>query len=280
MVIIVLALLFTAVAWHFLRSSREDAFSVAFLDVGQADATLFSFDDGQRMLVDCGRDRRVLDGLGRHMRFFERTIDILAVTHPDVDHFGGCIDVLKRFEVGHVWLSSMQAEDRQWQSFLDVAREVVLITSTQNVAMGSARVSLLYPQVDISESSTIKSNDRSLVMRVQGPFSVLLTGDAEEGLEQHLVDVYGGKLASDILQVGHHGSNSSSIEPFVSAVSPVVSVISSGKDNRYGHPTRRVLARLRRASSTIFRTDKQGDIMCSQGDMHTPWCRSAKNLIY
>lgn len=274
-----LLLMLTLIAWFFAISVQSE-FEVIFLDVGQGDATLFSFRDGSRMLVDCGRDRVVLQGLGRSLPFFERTIDILAVTHPDVDHFGGCIDVLERFDVGQVWISSTDGDDKQWDEFLALAHEPTIIKEPQERIFGGATVSILYPDIDITASSTIKSNNKSLVLRVQADFSVLLTGDAEVSLEEYLSTTYGSKMHSDILQVGHHGSNTSSIEPFIEVVSPEISVVSAGKNNRYGHPTKRVLARLKRASSTIFRTDQQGDIICKIEDSDKPACVARKNLIY
>ena len=90
--------------------------------------------------------------------------------------------------------------------------------------------------------------------------SILLTGDAERETEEYLVQQYAGRLNSDILHAGHHGSNTSSIEEFLEAVSPEVAVISVGSDNRYGHPTRRVLKRLERFGAEIRRTDLDGDI--------------------
>ena len=98
-----------------------------------------------------------------------------------------------------------------------------------------------------------------------GESDVLMTGDAEAPLEEYLVEKYGEQLDVEILKVGHHGSGGSSSQLFIDAVSPEYSTISAGAENRYGHPTRRVLRRLERASSTIWRTDTQGDILMEIG---------------
>ncbi len=278
--VVSLLLVLTLAAWFFAATVQEEGFSVTFLDVGQGDATLFSFGGDEYMLVDCGRDRSVLQSLGRSLPFYQRSVDILAVTHPDADHFGGCIDVLKRFEVGQIILSSLQGDDAQWDEFIALAKSPTVIKKPTQMQLGNAFISFLYPDTDIAASSTVMSNNKSLVLRVNDDFSVLLTGDAEQQLEEYLVATYGSQLNSDVLQVGHHGSNTSSIEPFVQLVSPEISIVSAGQDNKYGHPTPRVLSRLKRVSSTIMRTDKHGDIVCASLDMHTVSCVGDNNLVY
>ncbi|OGL88504.1 hypothetical protein A3H75_02605 [Candidatus Uhrbacteria bacterium RIFCSPLOWO2_02_FULL_51_9] len=271
--IVVAILLAVVLAALFIvtRDTRGD-FQLAFLDVGQGDGTLISFDKKTQMLVDCGSSRAALQGLGRQMPFFDRTIEYLVVTHPDLDHYLGCIDVLDRYRVERVWWTGRDnANDAQWQVFKEaVAREGAEVRVIDRVArydIGETVIDVLYPDHSVADESGDSAkggvnNNTSIVMRVQrGTLSALLTGDAEEELERHLVQEYGARLHAQILKAGHHGSNTSSIQEFLDAVAPETAVISAGKNNKYGHPTERVLRRLERAGAAIRRTDFEGDVV-------------------
>lgn len=265
--VVVAALLAITLVSLFIITRESDAsFRIAFLDVGQGDATLISFDKQTQMLVDCGPSRAVLQGLGRQMSFFDRTIEYLVVTHPDLDHYVGCVDVLDRYRVERVlWTGRDNKNDPQWAVFKEAIgredAEVRVIDKTERHDITDTVIDVLYPDHPVAAEKA-DDNNTSIVVRVQqGEFSALLTGDAEEELERHIIQEYGGRLRSQILKVGHHGSNTSSIQEFLDAVTPEIAVISAGKNNKYGHPTERVLHRLERASTTIRRTDVEGDVV-------------------
>ena len=266
--VVVAGLLVIALAALFVvtREPRRGDFHFAFLDVGQGDGTLIFLDAKTQMLVDCGPSRAVLQGLGRQMPFFDRTIEYLVVTHPDLDHYLGCMDVLARYRVERVWWTGRDnANDAQWPVFKEnVAREgaeVHLIDRAERQDVGETVIEIFYPDHPVANEKT-DDNNTSIVMRVQhGELSLLLTGDAEEELEHHLVQEYGARLHAKILKAGHHGSNSSSGQEFLDAVSPDMAVFSAGKNNKYGHPAERVLRRLERAGAAIRRTDVEGDVL-------------------
>lgn len=256
-----------AIQAFFVGSKVEDSVLVVFLDIGQGDASYIRFPNGEDMLVDCGKDRRILSALGRSMHFFDRTIDYLLVTHPDLDHYGGCTDVLARYHIRHIIETGATKQgDEQWNTFLAARtnEESVIhqIDKVQTWEIASTSLHFLFPDKNVVTDTKTASNNTSIVFSLTyGPSSILFTADAEVELETYLVETYGENLDLDILKVGHHGSNTSSIEPFVDAVTPVHAVVSSGKENTYGHPSPRVLQRLTRAGSRIWRTDEQGDIL-------------------
>jgi competence protein ComEC len=101
-----------------------------------------------------------------------------------------------------------------------------------------------------------------------GDTEILLTGDGESELEEFLLREYGMGIDIDIMKAGHHGSSSSSIEPFIEVTSPKHVVFSAGLDNRYGHPSPRVLKRFERLGSQIWRTDTMGDIVVTVDGEH------------
>lgn len=245
---------------------------VTFLDVGQGDATFVEFPDGKQLLIDCAIDARVLEALGRAMPFYDRSIDYLLLTHPDKDHYGGCSDVLDRFEVGTVITNSIDSGVGSYEAFEEFVAlegvEVKVVTTTEIMVIDDVVINFLYPDQPISEESMIpgtknkSKNNSSIVLKLSyGENDILLTGDAEEELERYLVERYGGSLNVEILKAGHHGSDSSSKDFFLEQVQPIHTITSSGKDNKYGHPHEEVIERLEKVGSSIWRTDTDGDII-------------------
>lgn len=252
-----------------------DHLAIDFLDIGQGDATFITFPNGEQMLIDCGKDGRVLSALGRVMPFYDHSIDYLVVTHPDLDHYGGCTDVVDRFDVKHVvWSGLSKPGEAPWEYFeqafqkeVSAERETIIDTFTE-WDIASAIISFLYPTHAITENASVpgvdkktNDNDASIIIKLSfGNQDVLLTGDAEAALEMFLVDTYGEELDVELLKVGHHGSGSSSLEEFLHVVTPDIAVISVGAENTYGHPTPRVLKRLERIGARVHRTDLEGGI--------------------
>lgn len=240
---------------------------VVFLDVGQGDANFIRFSKTQTGLIDCGKDANVLQSLSEVMRFYERDIDYLFVTHPDLDHFGGCIDVLRRFDVAHIFITAaVKPGDPQWEIFLaHVQKEhaqIHIIDHKTSLRIVDAQLEILFPDsADIFETYKDEPNNTSLVMKLMyGKHRILFTGDIEKEVESYLTQVYPEKLRADILKVGHHGSDSSSISEFLARVQPKMAIISAGKNNTFGHPSKRVLHRITMEHTQIFRTDEQGSV--------------------
>jgi len=253
---------------------------ITFLDIGQGDATFIEFSDGEQMLVDCSEDGRILEALGRVMPYYDRNIDYLMITHPDSDHYGGCQEVLERFEIKNIIYNGLYKEyDPQWQSFWWAKKneeaKYYEIDEEDVWTIASTTLHFLYPDHSIADNPGIpdyegetNTNDTSIVFRLEyGENSLLMTGDAEGHVEEYLIATYADQLDVDILKLGHHGSDSSSIQEFIDITSPKHAVASCGLENKFGHPSRRVLKRLERASSTVWRTDLQGDIVLEIADI-------------
>lgn len=248
--------------------SSAHSVTITFLDIGQGDASFIQFPDGQQMLVDCAVDARILPALGRVMPYYDRRIDYLVVTHPDADHYGGCVDVLKRFDIGTIVYNGITKNgEGYWESFWSsVEREGARYEEANQLMtwdIASATLRFVYPDSPLKDQTEKpEDNNTSIVFTLTyASSSVLFTGDAEDKLEAYLLSKYKDQLNVDVLKVGHHGSDSSSIKEFIEAVSPLHAVFSVGVDNTYGHPSRRVMRRMERASSTVWRTDAQGDII-------------------
>lgn len=258
------------------RHRRE--FKIWFLDVGQGDSALIQFGDGETMLVDCGPDKRVLGELGRKLPFYARTIDYVIATHPDLDHYGGCVDVLKRYNVRHVVVNGRSKfYDSYWREWDQVMRaegaEIITMASPTLWTIAGDTLQFLSPDPTLKlDTRADDSNNYSIVFRLtHGDGIFLFTGDMETPLEEALMQKHcptststvGGScpaLRSTVLKVGHHGSPGASSEDFLAAVRAKHAVISVGP-NRYGHPSRRVLRHLERAGAEILRTDQLGAIL-------------------
>lgn len=249
-----------------LREQHPHEFTVAFLDVGQGDAIFIESPSGTQMLIDGGRDARVLRELPRVMPFWDRSLDVVLATHPDEDHIGGLIDALTRFRVSHVFRPGVASDTPAARSFLqEVASEGVTETLArrgQIIDLGEGVfVEVLFPDRDVSGMET---NAASVAVRiVYGDTAFLLTGDAPAAIEEYLValDGDGERLKSDVLKAGHHGSRTSSSELLLGYADPTYAVFSRGCDNRYGHPHEDVVARYARFGIETFDTCEDGTVV-------------------
>jgi len=271
---VIVLLIITLAILLYLKFFERLNYRVIFFDIGQGDSALIRFENNEKMLVDCGPDRSILNKLGRYLPFYDRTIDYLVVTHFDLDHYGGCDEVLERYQVKNILINSDNKSgdkyfDKWTISLKQEKANVKIVTSSFSFGIGGAWIEVLSPDPNIS-SSIVSGNNHSIVFRLTyGTTTVFFTADMEEQVENELVyywcetpenGEFCQNLQSEYLKVGHHGSDSSSGSDFLSAVSPKKAIISVGK-NHFGHPSLRVLRRLERVGALIFRTDLKGDII-------------------
>lgn len=236
---------------------------VSFLSVGQGDAILIETPEGVQVLIDGGPDSAVLRELAKEMSFFDRTLDMVIGTHQDLDHVGGLVEVLAQYEVTALLLTEGEGASVAAKRFLADATtegaEVTYARAGQMFTLGaSTTLTILSPSDD---TTNWDSNTGSIVVLLTyGEVSFLLTGDAPQGIEEYLVQLYGEQLEAEVLKLGHHGSNTSSAESFLQAVSPLYAVVSAGKSNRYGHPHPDVLERVDAATGARVLDTMSGSV--------------------
>ena len=230
-----------------------------FIDVGQGDATLFH-SGGKTMLIDTGgklfsssslaSDTLVplLHSLGI------RSLNYLILTHGDYDHMGEGITLVESFKVGKVIFNSGKYNDLEL-ALIQVLNEknIPYYQNIQELRMGNQSFYFLNRQLYDDENG----NSMVLYTELHG-IKLLFMGDAGVEVEEDLSEKY-NLQDIDVLKVGHHGSKTSSSKGFIDEIKPKYSIISVGKNNRYGHPNKEVLENLEK--SKIYRTDKQGSIM-------------------
>jgi competence protein ComEC len=265
--------LFTLIFWHpFPPAVHPRQLELTAIDVGQGDSLLVAFPDSKLMLIDGGGvlafGRRVKSRFDTGEDVVSpylwtrsiRKIDILVLTHAHDDHAGGLPAIIENFHPRELWTGATPAS-AAWSAVRKAAlaekTKIVAMTSGGRFQYGDARIEVLSPPADYLPGDSPKNND-SLALRVTyGQRTFLLTGDMEKPMESRLL-ASGQPVRADVLKVGHHGSNTSSTDPFLDAVAPTFAVISDGFENSFHHPHPRVLARLAAHRAEVLRTDRLG----------------------
>lgn len=258
-------------------------------DVGQGDATLV-MQGFTQVLVDAGpASGLVMDCLSGNMPFWDRTIEMMVMSHPQMDHMGAMGEVVDRYNV-RVLLTADSVNDIEafWELFEQVKNQgIQVVEADQGLVLksGGMEWEVLWPvdqlidsfvwqmpTIDDGEYSQVLGvqqvlevqekdvNDESVVVRLKyGNATVLFTGDIGETVEGELVE--GGNIGIvDVLKVAHHGSRFSSTADFLKVVKPRIGLIYSGEDNRYGHPNDQVISSFNNMEVEILRTDLEGEV--------------------
>ena len=257
-------------------SQEESGLKVVIFDVGQGDAIFIETPEEKQILIDGGEGKVVLEKLDDEMDFNDRFIDIVVLTHPHSDHVNGLVKVLKRYEVGEVWITGVIHTSNVYFEFLNLIKEKSIPT---RIIFGCGRedahgcideievedgvdVKILYPLENLSGQRVDNLNNSSIVIRLDyGMNRFLLAGDAEVASEKRILENFEiDELRVDVLKAGHHGASNASSEKFLEAVKPKHAAISVGEDNKYGHPSLRVIRRMERMEIEILRTDEVGNV--------------------
>ncbi|MHB2150701.1 DNA internalization-related competence protein ComEC/Rec2 [Calditrichota bacterium LG25] len=267
-------LLFVSLLVLFTAFKTDKHLRVTFINVGQGDASLIQLPNGAAMLIDGGENRPWLNAGERYvaplLRYFSvKRLKYALATHAHTDHFGGLITVLQNFTVDTVVVSPYADRTKSYLQFLALAKQKGI--PVKQVRRGdrlfpakNARCYILHPYGDFAKAQKRNGsevNNSSLVVKLcYGATSFLFTGDAQKEVERTL-DAYHEFLTSSVLKAGHHGSATSTTEPFLSLVLPEFTVISVGEKNKFKHPSPVVLSRLKSTHIPALRTDRLGAIV-------------------
>lgn len=231
-----------------------------YIDVGQGDCEFIELPNNETMLIDAGDS-----GSGPEITAYIKnlgydTINYLVATHPHADHIGGMSYVITNLNIVHMYMPEKSTDTKTFENLLQTILDMNIkvkkaesgteILNTENLKIG-----ILAP-----DSETYKNlNNYSAVIKMDYKnTSFLFMGDAEKEVEEKLPNK---EIQTDVLKVGHHGSDTSSTAAFLEKVSPKYAVISCGKNNRYGHPDSITLQNLESVGSVILRTDLDGTII-------------------
>ncbi len=245
---------------------------VWFFDVGQGDAIFIQTPDNKQILVDGGPGETVLSKLGSVMPFWDRTLDMIVLTHPHSDHISGLIEVLDRYQVDQIVMTGVNYQSIYLDAFEErvveenaivniINKQGPLTLPTDPAGSGDPAYSMevIYPNESFYGRYVDELNETSIVLELTyGETSVLLTGDIYVEQEAELIRSLDHSV--DVLKVAHQGSKSSTSVEFLDAIDPDTAIITVG-ENPYGHPHAIVLRRLQDRGIKIYRTDLDGDVL-------------------
>lgn len=275
----------------FLTTLPDNRLHLVFCSVGQGDASYIQTPSNQDILIDGGPDNQVLSCLGRHMPFYDRTIDAVVLTHPNKDHYQGLVSVLERFRVNNFIVSVVGEEDKNYQKLMEVVKKKKIpfknLYLGDKFSLGSTHFAVLWPEkqwvaaqfsAPISDlgslgdlpgrqagvsvlglSTTSDLNNFSYLLHLSyGSFDTLFTGDADSRIQTEILS-WANVPQAEVLKFPHHGSKYGVLDSFLEKTKPELAVISVGR-NPHGHPAPETLKQLADKAIKLLRTDQKGDV--------------------
>ena len=230
--------------WWTLPNNKAQ---VIVCDVGQGDAILVTYKNIQ-MLFDTGPDnKKLMTCLEDHVPFWDKTIEVVILSHGDSDHIGGLNDLLKSYKVAQLFSNEQNIYSQK------IGQNEIVSTNMFDF--------------EVVSSGENNGNDDSIVgyltsKRKEG-WSMFMSGDISAEIEQRLVWRKTVDKPVDVLKVSHHGSETATSEEILEILEPKIAVISVGKNNNFGHPREKTLERLKSKNIEIRRTDLEGEIIFS-----------------
>lgn len=240
-----------------ININENDTFKIYFVDVGQADCILIN-NNGEYALIDAGNNE---DGKKLVDYFASLGIEnfkYVIGTHAHEDHIGGMDDVIENFNIEHFFMPDVITTTKTFEEVLDALEEKQIAFETPEI---DSTFSLADTKFNVLHVGTDKTdlNNTSIVLKVTYKnTSYLLMGDATSVVEKEILNK---DLKSDVLKVGHHGSQYSTTASFLKAVNPKYAVIQVGENNTYNHPKDITINKLEKIGTKIYRTDKDGTII-------------------
>lgn len=256
--------LINVISWTAVYKTAEPRFlEVTFFNVGQGDSVFIETPKGSQILIDGGPDYSVLEKLGREMPFWDKSLDLIILTHQDRDHLGGLIPVFKNYQVQNVIWTGAEKESsdfKEWKNLLlKEGAQIIYAKAGQKIVFQKGYIEILFPFDSFEGKTEENSNKTSIVSRlIFGENSFLFTGDIPAVQEKEILKGH-SDLEADFYKVSHHGSKYSNHPEFIEKINPRISVISVG-ENSYNLPSTEVLDILLDYGIKVLRTDEDGDI--------------------
>lgn len=249
----------------------KGGFELDILDVGQGDGSFLRTEQGYTIFVDGGSSDVGKVGEYRILPFLKykgvRGIDYWIVSHTDEDHISGLLEILESgYDIRHLVFAEGIVRDETLQELSALAEregtEVLYLKAGDILHLGTAEIRAVFPAA--AEAAGEDKNASSLVIRYEeGGFSGLFTGDIGTAQEKQLLE--SGELSQiTFYKAAHHGSNYSNSAEFLEALRPLVSTVSCGAGNRYGHPGEEAVKHMEEGGSAVFYTMEAGQIKLTQ----------------
>lgn len=269
-ILVLLSLGFLSLLFIFQSSKFLDKqLHMVVCDIGQGDAIYIRADNGADMLIDGGPDDDVLNCLSDHMPFWDRTLEVVILTHPDADHLRGLVSVVERYKVNHFVTINISKDTSIFRLFQNKLRQKNIkprnLFAGEKIVSGKTSFTLFWPEKyffernsKFADTGNLGSNDFAIVGKlVYGNFNALLTADAGS----NILDKFSERLGKvSVFKVPHHGSKTGMSDLFLGSMQPELAIISVGAKNNYGHPALFSLELLNNHKIKTLRTDIDGEI--------------------
>lgn len=258
---------------------------IVFCDVGQGDAAYIRIKNKTDVVIDAGPNRKILLCLGKHMPFYDRKIELAIISHPQTDHFGGFLELIDRYQIEKIILPSIDNSNKSFNllksKILNKKIFTLFLKAGNKITINNDQLSFYWPTEDFLNRSLVYDKPRQLNKHILGVSSIdlnyfsyifmfeennfraLFTGDAPPAVLASIMrnESVNHLKNTNILKIPHHGSKNGLTEMFLKLANPQVVVISVGRNNSFGHPTKEILDMLQASSTQIRRTDEEGDII-------------------
>lgn len=253
-----------------------------FCSVGQGDASYIRIPPSFDILIDAGPDESVLECLGTYMPFYDKTIDLAILSHPDSDHYGGFVHVFPRYTVRHILAPPIDNTDDTFAPIRETlaTKKALFPVAGDRITIPSGELYFLWPTTQYIEAQSIQSS--SLLRTATGSknsfslifictiedVTLLYTGDITPDLLPYVI--IPEEYTIDVLKVPHHGSKNGLTASFLKQTNPDISIISAGENNKHNHPSGEILTLFDMAKKAYVRTDIHGDIQVEINSKKTP----------
>lgn len=249
-VLVFLSWLLLGIFSYKLDSQNE---RVIFLDVGQGDSILIQKGEFE-ILIDGGGDDSIVYKMGKYMKWSDRVIDIVVITHMHDDHYRGIKYLLERYEVGMFLISpncgELCSEFREY-NYIEVRQGM-------NIEYEDIQINILWPRVGAVDENI--NNDSIILLVKYLDKKFLLMGDAEKGVEREILNGYRVDITNiDILKAAHHCSRTASTYDFINITNSKLAICSCGEDNKFGHPHKEAIDTFVNLDIEYYITWEQGD---------------------
>lgn len=246
---------------------NKNLLKIVYLDVGQGDASLITTASRQNILIDCGPDQIILSALNRHIRWWNKQIDLVIISHDHADHWGGLIYLSKKYQINKVLLAIPPKLSNELSALLkqlasQETKIINLYAPAEIKLPDNSRLSILWPNNQQINDFIDDPNNQSLVILWQyGLNSFLWTGDLESTAENKIINNKKLSKSINLLKIGHHGSWTASSPDWLNCWQPNLALISVGLNNKFNLPSQITIDRLKRLNIKIWRTDLDGDLV-------------------
>ena len=237
----------------------QNKLNILYFDVGQADSQLITYKE-KTLLIDAGNIKdgeKLVNGI-KNLGITK--LDYVIGTHVHEDHIGGMSYIIDEFKIGEFYLPyNTKTTSNYYKTLLTSLMKKEVGITEANIGDKIQLEDIVCEIMSVDNSEPEDANNSSIVVQINyGNLKYLFMGDATSKNEKsrNWEDI-------DVLKVGHHGSITSSSEEFLNSILPEIAIISVGKENNYQLPKDKIIERLQKNGSTIYRTDKDGTIQIS-----------------